>query len=377
MKLQSLTKLILILSITLQYGCFGDGPKVLNPNFEKEMVKALSLKFVNSDSLYLSPYTEIFNDTIVGYKFYSYPEQDKGFYFMQSLKNLKFKKIFKPNDETLLTPSYINALKNGCLYFGRFGTSYMTSVCMDGTTKDYFKNDTNGVFYANEVLLYKDKTAITSMNGVHIFNTESQKLLWKSHSGKAMFGGPVGVLLGNKLILESGELACVDMDKLTYTWRIKARDIDMLFPKPDSTTLNKDKYNRDYSGERLSKKKNQYLFLDKYVIDCNTGRLLYHDNRFYNLHFDDYDNGYLGTMDSTAYYLNSDFKILWKLKYARPITVYKRYVVAKDKDETHYLVIDKFTGKVKNKILTYQKNDIPFRPFNDGYIMLREINLYK
>jgi hypothetical protein len=55
---------LIVFFLSVQYKASPD----LNPAFEKQIVKALNLHFVNSDTLYRSSLTRIFNDTIVGYQ---------------------------------------------------------------------------------------------------------------------------------------------------------------------------------------------------------------------------------------------------------------------------------------------------------------------
>jgi len=347
----------------------SESPRVLNPNFEKEMVKALNIKFVNSDTLYRTPFTSIINDTIVGYKWHSYGENDKDYYFLQSLKNLQYKKIFKSN-LGYISPSYINELKEGCLYFG--GPNVMNSVCTDGTTKRYFEN--TDILYVNTVTLYKNKVVVCSMRGIYVLDIKTQKILWHYRHGS------VGFRRDNTFVFYGGVyLGCVDLDKISLVWEIDKRKTNMKVASKDNTipsnTKMREDYHDTYYGISVSKSRDRFIDNTKRIIDSKTGKVLFSDSKINHLETDG-DEGYMGMIDSSAVYLNHDFKIKWALRYAKIMRSHNNYVIAVDKSEQYLLIIDKITGKVKNKILRQFKDNIGI-VFIGDYIMFNGSNLYK
>ena len=355
--------------LTVLIAACSDTPKVLNKNFEKEMVKALNLKFVNSDTLYITPFTNIINDTIVGYRWHSYGENEKDYYFLQSLKNLKYRKTFKSN-LGYISPSYINALRDDCLYFG--GPTSMTSVCKDGTTKRYFKNV--GLLYVNSLALYKNRVVVCSMNGIYVLDMTTQKILWKSHRSNT------GFQRDNTFIFYGGTFrGCVDLDKLSLVWEIDNKKTNMEVASKDNTLSSspkmKDNYNGSYYGTSISKSKDRFIDNNKRIIDSKTGKVLFSDNKINHLETDG-DEGYMGMIDSSAVYLNHDFKIKWALRYAKIMRSHNNYVIAIDKSNKNILIIDKVTGRVKNKILRKAQDNYGIQFLGD-YIMFNGSNLYK
>lgn len=345
----------------------SESPKVLNPNFEKEMVKALNLKFVNSDTLYRTPFTSVINDTIVGYKWHSYGENEKDYYFLQSLKDLKYRKLFKPN--LSITPWYISELKDGCLYFG--GPHVMTSVCMDGTTKEYFK--ALNIIYVSSLVLYKNKVIVSSIRGIYILDIKTQKIL-------RHYRGAVGFIRDDTFVFYGGVyLGCVDLEKLSLVWEIDKRKTNMEVASKDNTitsnTKVKEDYHDTYYGTPVSKSRDRFIDNTKRIIDSKTGKVLFSDSKINHLETDG-DEGYMGMIDSSAVYLDKNFNIKWVLKYAKIMRSHKNYVIAIDKSDKNILIIDKVTGKVKNKILRKVQDNYGIQFLGD-YIMFNGSNLYK
>ncbi|HXI00284.1 MAG TPA: hypothetical protein VNI52_08435 [Sphingobacteriaceae bacterium] len=174
----------------------------------------------------------IHNDTIVG--FYRNRDAEEGnprFYYIQSLNNLQYKK----NIDYEFIPSYIDAYRNGCLYFGVFGGSIVYKLCADKSLTKQFTKYNDTLFYANKVMLYHDKTVVTSMNGVYIFDKQ-EKLVLKHKYLEEILANGASSIVGNKLIFTEVEqllnpkdstykatswVHCVNLDAMKLIWSRK------------------------------------------------------------------------------------------------------------------------------------------------------------
>ncbi len=186
-----------LLIVTALTSCLKHVSDSEKREFADSMAKALHLKFINTDPEYASPYLRIYNDTIVG--FHTGSIDHKEYYFVQSIKNLKFNVI--TGNDSLKYPSIspVDTFKNGKIYFGRFGRSTMQTLDFDENLTEYFRKYDDTLFYANKVMLHKNMAVITSMNGIYVFDIKSQKLLWKYRYTEVVNNGMNGIL-GNKLV---------------------------------------------------------------------------------------------------------------------------------------------------------------------------------
>lgn len=322
--------------------------------FADSMATALHLKFINTDPEYASPYFRIYNDTIVG--FHTGSIDNKEYYFVQSIKNLKFNVI--TGNDSLRHPSIspIDAFKDGRLYFGRFGRSTMQTLDLDENLTEYFRKYEDTLSYANKVMLYKNMAVITSMTGVYVFEVKSQKLLWKYRYTEIVNNGMNGVL-GNKLVFTETvsdtvkgvytNIVCFDLDKLKRKW-VK--------------TLNNSKtwvYAKKYvPRDQLYSDSNEVIIPQGdacYRLDLNTGSVkgkflwsgyFRNDPRF------TVENGrlYLDNQHTLVCIDLTTGKKIWQVKNAVYWEFYKNYVIACTPDIKFYLIVNKFTGKIESKI---------------------------
>ncbi len=323
--------------------------------FADSMASALHLKFINTDPEYASPYFRIYNDTIVG--FHTGVVDNKAYYFVQSIKNLKFKVV--TSNDSLRDPSIspIDAFKNRRLYFGRFGRSTMQTLDLDENLTEYFRKYEDTLSYANKVMLYKNMAVITSMTGVYVFDVKSHKLLWKYRYTEIVNNGMNGVL-GNKLVFTETvsdtvkksvytNIVCFDLEKLKRTW-VRTLDHSMTFV-----------YAKKYvPRDQLFSDNNEAIIPQGeacYRLDLNTGSVkgkflwggYFRNDPRYNV-----ENGrlYLDNQHTLVCIDLNTGKKLWQVKNAIYWEFYKNYVIACTPDIKFYLIVNKITGKVESKI---------------------------
>lgn len=349
--------------------------------FTDSMAKALHLRFINTDPEYESPYFKIFNDTIVG--FHTGSIDNKEYYFVQSIKNLKFNVI--TGNDSLRYPSIspIDAFRNGRLYFGRYGRSTMQTLDLDENLTDYFRKYQDTLSYVNKVMLYKNMAVITSMTGVYVFDLKSQKLIWKYRYTEIVNNGMNGVL-GNKLVFTETvsdtikrsvytNVICFDLDKLKRTWvRTLNHSITYVYAK---------KY---VPRDQLYSDNNEAIIPQGdacYRLDLNTGSVkgkLLWSGYFRN------DPRY--TVENGRLYLDNQFtlvcidlntgKKIWQVKNAAYWEFYKNYVIACTPDLKFYLIVNKTTGKIESKIPKPDSYTMDFDVVSN-YVLINHESLYK
>ncbi|OAQ39311.1 hypothetical protein A5893_11655 [Pedobacter psychrophilus] len=344
--------------------------------FEKEITAALDLKYVSYNPLYAhSSYVRIIKDTIMGFN-NGFNDYNAGFFF-QSLKPLKTATLvqvtFQEHDP-YPSDNYIGYYNNGCMYFGAYGGSRMERVCIDGTTRDYFSKYENTMFYANKVLLYKDKAAITSMNGIYIFDIKKEKLLWSERYGNELFDG-FSVLIDNKFYYVSirGTFVCMNLDTLKKEWETPLK-IKMDYPYSEIYQELQSIYHSDniiaiYGLDKLL------------LINSKTGKIIW--NFPWNIK-PSVDQPTVKIIDKLIYFSNKgelyciDYtsnNLIWKFKDAIFKGIYKNFVIAMSKNSDFYLIINKDTGKLKTKIIT-PKNGYPI-VLVDSYVIIDNRTIYK
>lgn len=348
--------------------------------FEANLANALKLKLISRSSDF-GWYINIVNDTIVGYQREIKNDQEYLWFFFQSIKNPKYK-IEIQNDSLrscCLTP--IDYYRSGCLYFGEFGTSRMQTLCADGKLTNYFTKYADTLFYANKVMIYRNKAAIASMNGIYVFDIAQQKLLWKHKYHESPMEG-FSAIIGKHLyysetIQKNTHLTCLDLQTLSVVWQ---------------TTINSDpeyQYFVEYqpSLQLYTDGKDIIMPCTKacYLINSNTGKI---DGKGTWKNFGDgrppsfkvvegklYANNYKNDMQLLCIDMKSDSTI-WSLKKAFFVGVYNEHVVAVNYKENYCLIINKNSGKTKNKI------DMPYSyrtevGFIDKYLLINHNALYQ
>lgn len=322
--------------------------------FEQEIVEALDLKFINKDSLYGKSYVRVFQDTIVGCKGYFSDGTEPRLSFIQAIHDSTYTVTIPDNNSNnrLRGANYIDQYINGCMYFGSFGGSTMQQLCKDGSRKEFFKAYEDTLFYANKVLIYKDKAAITSMNGIYIFSLNSEKLLWRYtyKEFSDLYDGP-SVIIQNKFIFSDikNRVTCINLDNLKVEWRVQLSG------------------NALHDNNEIYHERNSFYYNDKIIalpgtrkfmlIDRNSGELIW----TFPWEFDGVDpyRPKFEVTDKLVYFTYpSDLKcidyiqnkIKWQYKNATFRAIYKDNVIAVSKDSKYYLIIDKNTGKLKKRI---------------------------
>jgi|GEM_PF-6059499 len=355
----------IISSLFFVWGCSSTDRDVqtnLNVNFRQDIVKALGVTFVNKDSMYLGSRTQIFNDTIIGL--------GKS-YFIQSLKDLSYKKVFDNSD--VQRPTRINQLRNGCLYFGDFSHSYMVRICQDGTIKKYFVKSGQDMFYANKVYLHEDRTIIISMDAVYIFNTESEELVWKHRYSVQPELIWSTVVDGKLLFLEcpkqsanhlEGLISCLDIKKLKYIWRqpiigecAKGTGYDDI----------------EHSHREIFLRTQTKLI----VVNLLDGSIGYENKDLYYLTYDSEKKLYFGITHTGVVCLNSKFQRLWTAPNCNFQGQIKNYIVVYSLDRKHLTVIHKSNGKAWARIVVDYPKDPSTIEFMDNYLIFNGMYVYK
>ncbi len=370
-----------LLAITTLTSCLKHVSQREKREFADSMAKALHLRFINTDPDYESPFFRIYNDTIVG--FHTGSIDHKEYYFVQSIKNLKFNVI--TGNDSLKYPSIspIDAFRNGRLYFGRFGRSTMQTLDLDENLTEYFRKYEDTLSYANKVMLYKNMAVITSMTGVYVFDIKSQKLLWKYRYTEIVNNGMNGVL-GNKLVFTETvsdtvkksvytNVICFDLDKLKRTWvKTLYHSITYVYAK---------KY---APRDQLYNDNNEVIIPQGdacYRLDLNTGSV---KGKF--LWGGYFRNDPRFTVENGRLYLDNHYtlvcidlntgKKIWQVKNAGYWEFYKNYVIASTPGVKFYLIVNKFTGKIESKIPKPDNYTMDFDVVGK-YILINHESLYQ
>lgn len=246
---------------------------------EQKLIDFFKLKPINTSIEYYSnSYMRIFDDTLV--KCVSVTKKSGnwryGYYFIQSMLNPVYKKYVDAS-EWFVSFSPIDYYKNGYLYTGRFGRSYMERIGIDGSYKTYFKKYDDTMFYINDLFFYKNKTVIVSMNGIFLFDTENEKLLYKfkyphnhvelqhqcmvgkyfiftAHSHKK-YGAPIFIY-------------CLDMEKGNIIWKKYYKNAGFTF-----------EYDPNINRYRIPSNKHNEIVICTYtgidIFDVSTGKVMW------------------------------------------------------------------------------------------------------
>lgn len=153
---------------------------VIDRKCQQELINFFQLQPICTDWDYYTRLKGIYNDTLVLCTscFNGKTSTNRGYYLFQSLKNPKFKKYIDAKS-WFVSCSPIDYYKDGYLYGGAFGQSYMERIGIDGSYKKYFTKYNDTLFYANQTFFYEDLTVVVSMNGIFVFDREKEKLLWE------------------------------------------------------------------------------------------------------------------------------------------------------------------------------------------------------
>lgn len=124
-----------------------------------------------------------------------------------------------------------------------------------------------------------------------------------------------------------------------------------------------------------------------YAVDLNTGTikekvhwkgffvLFNHDPRFNVENHRLYVNNYNNDTDLLCIDMTTNKKI-WEMKNTYYQGLYKNYVVGCTSDLKFYLIIDKMTGKIEQKVSKPESNTMDF-DFIDKYILINHQALYQ
>jgi hypothetical protein len=383
--------IVFILLLTTLSGCVGQSIELQKQEFEKKMVKALKLDFVSKDSDYNISDLKIFNDTLVGFwtKGINYNPYKR--YFIQSLKDPKYKIEF--DNKNLVWPmiSPVDDYRNGCLYFGKnLGTS-MQKLCSDGTLTEYF-NKNQDEYQAqpsaeNKVMIYKNQAVLSLNTGIYVYDMFTQKLIWE-YIFTDYKGEPLDAIFGNKLIAThkftgSMNVICYDLDSHELVWSKKIPgedDCSSMSVFDPQFNLTKDNNNAIIPGRKAC-----------YIIDINSGEIK--NTIIWNLFFK-YDQVSGFKVENDKLYttnLNDDNvglmcvdiktnQLLWHLKGTFLYGVFNNYVigyVAKGKEGNgRYIIIDKKTGAVIDQIDEPDNGQANLN-FIDNYVLINHNVIYQ
>jgi hypothetical protein len=390
----NITILVVLFLLGPVTNCFGQSIEDQKKEFEAKMVKALELKLINRDSDYLySSELRIFGDTIVGFWAHFKDNQLQRSYFIQSLSNPTYKIKFDNAKVIFPLISMIDDYRNGCLYFGRYVGTALQVLRSDGTLTDYFdlKQGTNlhRRNDLNKIMLYKNQVALSDNTGIYLYDLVTQKLIWE-YTFKDFDGKLFRSILGNKLImsLDSNGLmnvVCYDLDKhqLIWTKNITGNNSNI---SPFS------KYGPAYPPPYPLFSYNNNVIVPGsnscYLIDMDSGMVS--DTVQWHSYSKDDKISYFKIENNKLYItnLNDDQigllcidiktnKMIWNVKEASLYGLYKDYVIGYNPDGTgSYLIIDKNTGAIKDKIVKPSRYEVGFF-FVDNYIMINHRAVYK
>lgn len=377
--------LVLILAYSFNSCKHNSEPE--EEKFEKEMVKALNLKLISHSLDYRYSRIEIIHDTITGFYHNRINGKSVEHFFIKSINNPR--KVIKFHSDKLRysSVSHVDDYRNGCLFFGAYGLGFMQSLCPDGTLTDYFMHYNDTLFYATKVMLYKNKAVLTSMNGLYIFDIDTQRLLWKYNFGNSPMEG-LSVIIGDRLIFTESKkkdgkgftyVGCLNLNELRTKWEsVIPYDADYLYDQ---------KYVAHYT---LYQDGNNVIIPQInacYALDLDNGflkervpwkgffTLFNHDPRFNVENHILYVNNYNDQTTLLCIDMRTN-QVKWKMKNVYYHGLYKKYVVACTSDLKFYLIIDKLYGKVKHKIFKPKSNQMDF-DFIDKYILINQETIYK
>ncbi len=365
------------------FSCFNNQN---DSDFEKEMVRTLNLKLVNSDSIYNTTDLRVLGDTIVGHS--NNNLKSPGFYFIQNLKDLSKKRLIKrnileTNNEaaciTCVTP--IEKVSNGCLFFLEFGRNTVIQLCNDSSATRFFDKEHDSILNVNKVRFFKNLAVLDAFNGIFIYDLNTQKLLWKQNHS---------INIGLMSIFNS---------KLIYTYAIKDRpQITTFITCIDLNTLKviwENKFDGDLTYSATWQDSQQYyniiensayqiavpLYHSFQVIDINTGKSIIslpenNNSSFSPSFIFDQDKVFINySVTLKCYDLSSKNKI-WELPAFYLQGSYKKFLIGQSVDTKNYQIVDKSNGKILYNI---QNPDLRRRNvrFIGKYILLNNKDLYE
>jgi hypothetical protein len=369
-------------------GCRNSSPSNLNPNFEKQITSALNLHYLNTDTLYTNALTRVFNDTLVTYQANENP--DSCFFFIQGLKNRSYqKKIYV---KTLVMPcsgcalcntciAPIQFYKNGYIYLSEFGGSRMLKISLDGTITKLFNEYRNLMVYANKILFYQHEAIIISFNGIYVFDIETEKLLWKYNYD---LNNGLSAVVDNNLVFTFNDekdsnniktnIRCVNLDDFKIAWSNEIKNV---------TT---------YDNFEFGKASNEIFYNGNHSIIIPTGKAIFILNKETGILEWQYNWDAPAFMRSSGLFLDSNcvyfstktdlfcYSIkthakIWQKNNVEITGIYKNHLISKSKDDKVYIILNKSTGKVINKITNPFVKQIPI-DFIGDYVLINEISLY-
>jgi hypothetical protein len=336
--------------------------------------KFMNLKYIDSSNFYNSSTLNIVNDTLISSdnKFISKNSTYEAKYFVQSLKNPTFKKVFKAGNWYVgATP--LDYYKDGFIYTNSYGSSYINKIGIDGTYEAIFSLPKEKIANAKRVFFYKDLSIIVSMYGVFVFDTQKQKLLWDQiYYDK----GPQNInsaLLGKKFIFtqdapkrkvsgfENIEYTCLDLESLKVTWK---QTFALSFY--DFQSNNPGEYKGSIGLIKNNKIKN--ILINEYnsftIIDVTNGKTFFKypipiETEFKWSAFIDSNRVYIQNKDTLKCFDFYNNKFLWQKEGLGSSYVFDKYLIAAVYNSNKFnLFYDKQSGKLKHYIKCYNNPDI-------------------
>lgn len=374
--LLSFAAFILLVSIS---GCEDYKKKNLNPKFHSQLVSALNLKLVATDSMYHGSTMRIAHDTIFGYfkfkKPKSWDDDSQNYYFIQDLNNLK--KIYKISSDYNY-PVGVDTLDGGKFYFSAGGIS-IVSIDTNGNHRQYFKKYNDSMFNASSIMLFKNRASIRSMNGLYVFDIINEKLLWKYKfpstgiiDAKTILGKLVFPLTKDqnqsKTIQDS--LLCVDLDSAKYSWKIGFKGED-LRGGVGTYSLFKNKI----SGEI---EKRIYVGTNKRALALNleNGKIVHADSNYSSIQPTN-KSGFLARKRNDCFLLDEAYHPVWRIKNFIPIGFHDDFIIGTSLNRLNYFIFNTSTGKLVARIAIDDPEDLEFFMMGSTYILIDNIYLYK
>lgn len=354
----------------------------LTREFEKEMVAALDLKFVDRNNLYIGAHTRVINDTIMGYYPYITDESMPGFFFqsLNPLSVITFIEITHQENDPYPEGTYITYYKNGCMYFPEKHGSTIHKVCISGSTREYFREYRDSMRNTSKVYCYKNKAVLLGTDGVFVFDVNTEKILWKfpfKGIDAYEYAGPC-TIINNKLYFTDlgNRVNCINLDNYKIEWQTQIPNIDLLPgftpPKEIYYLYHTDKYLVLAGTKKLT------------MLDSNSGQIIWNfpweldpTNR-YQPNFDVVGDlvyfTYPDELKCMNYITN---KIVWKLNNVSYQGIFKNNIVALSKDRNYFFVINKDTGKFKAKIKNPDDGSNLIDFIDNKYIIINSRAIYK
>ena len=379
---------LLLLTTIGIWGCYKPHPNpISNNDFQKQLSSALHLKRLYSNPDYHSYFLRVFNDTIVG--IVNKGNADSSYYFVQSIKNGNIQTFRLCKDQRniyRLNSTQIEQLKNGCIYFPRFGQGTMLKIGANCTFKEYFKAYNDSILYAGRILFYKNRAIVYGLNGVYIFDITTEQLLWKFPFPPPQLDGLIStfkndLVFAYKVSLGNGDantyIICVNLNNFQIIWK-KTLLVDQIHLEPVQINQISHTMNND-SSENLVIPTSKHF----QIVSYRTGAITF------NIDFGQRDTSF----NPSSYVLNSDSlyvsfgnntecidikskKQVWCLSGFKILGDHDNLLIGLTSDEKQYLIVNKGNGVITKRILNPDLRHENIR-FIGQYIVLNDESIYK